>query len=198
MGTAKPVRRVLAHFDESTITVYQAFRDEIADGALRDGTFSDGFSFTRMTWIKPSFGWMLYRCGYGRKEGQERVLRIRITREGFEQILRNATLSHYDADVFETEDGWKKRLREVTNRVQWDPDRNLRLGRLEHRAIQIGIRGPDVRSYVNDWIRGIEDVTALAYEIESVAKAGRDEFPPVPEEREYPVPASIRPGIGMH
>jgi hypothetical protein len=37
-----------------------------------------------MTWIKPSFLWMMYRCGWATKPGQERVLAIQITREGFE------------------------------------------------------------------------------------------------------------------
>ena len=30
-----------------------------------------------MTWIKPSFAWMLYRCGYGRKHAQSRVLKLK-------------------------------------------------------------------------------------------------------------------------
>ena len=41
-----------------------------------------------MTWIKPSFLWMMYRCGWGLKEGQETVLAVEITREGFEWALR--------------------------------------------------------------------------------------------------------------
>ena len=187
----------MAHFDDKTITVYQAYRDEIADGALRDGTFSDGFSMSRMTWIKPSFGWMLYRAGYGRKEGQERILKIRIKRDGFESILANAALSHFDASFYDSREAWQQRLRETSNRVQWDPDRNLRLGRLEHRAIQVGIQGADVERYVNEWIVGIEEVTQLAHEFEAVAKARSTTFPPVPEEREYPVPESLRRGIGM-
>ncbi|MGW3630476.1 DUF4291 family protein, partial [Streptomyces sp. NPDC005122] len=48
-----------------------------------------------MTWIKPSFLWMMYRCGWGSKEGQETVLAVEITREGFEWALRQVCLSHY-------------------------------------------------------------------------------------------------------
>ncbi|MCA8935514.1 MAG: DUF4291 domain-containing protein [Planctomycetes bacterium] len=197
MNSVKETRRLLAHFDDKTITVYQAYRDEIADAAIRDGTFSDGFSLTRMTWIKPSFGWMLYRAGYGRKEGQERILRIRLLRDGFERILASAALSHFDPRFYPTEDAWKQRLRETTNRIQWDPDRNLRLGRLEHRAIQIGVQGADVKSYVNEWIVGIEEVTKLAHQIEGVVRSKGTEFPPVPDELEYPVPRSLRHAIGM-
>jgi hypothetical protein len=35
-----------------------------------------------MTWIKPSFLWMMYRCGWGAKEGQESVLVVEITCTG--------------------------------------------------------------------------------------------------------------------
>ncbi|HBB34945.1 MAG TPA: hypothetical protein DDZ80_20145 [Cyanobacteria bacterium UBA8803] len=31
------------------------------------GNFGKGFSLHRMTWIKPSLGWMLYRSGYATK-----------------------------------------------------------------------------------------------------------------------------------
>ena len=49
----------------------------------------------RMTWIKPSFLWMMYRCGYARKEGQERVLAVRITREGFDWAVAHAVDSKF-------------------------------------------------------------------------------------------------------
>ena len=43
-----------------------------------------------MSWIKTNFLWMMYRCGWASKKNQERVLAVRITREGFETILKNA------------------------------------------------------------------------------------------------------------
>ena len=197
MDSVNKTRSVLADYDSDTIVVYQAHSDTIADGALRDGTFSDGFSLKRMTWIKPSFGWMLYRAGYGQKPGQERILRIRIDRNGFEEILADATLSHFDPRFYEDESSWSERLGRTQNRVQWDPDRNLRLGRLGRRAIQIGVHGRFVKAYVNEWIRSIEEVTPLAREISEVAKDRSASFPSVPEEREYPVPKSLRRAIGM-
>jgi hypothetical protein len=67
--------------------VYQAYSPEIADAAVRAGTFVPPFSLDRMTWIKPSFGWMMHRCGWATKPGQERVLAIQISRAGFEWAL---------------------------------------------------------------------------------------------------------------
>ena len=67
---------IRAVYGEHTIRVYQAYSDPIADAALAHGTFvSPPFKMERMTWIKPSFLWMMYRAGWGLKdEGQKRIL----------------------------------------------------------------------------------------------------------------------------
>ena len=51
---------VRAAYTAETITVYQAYGPQIADPAVRAGTFVPPFSRDRMTWIKPSFGWMMH------------------------------------------------------------------------------------------------------------------------------------------
>jgi hypothetical protein len=58
-----PERQVRAQFTDRTLTVYQAYPSEIADAAVRAGTFVPPFKRERMTWIKPSFLWMMYRSG---------------------------------------------------------------------------------------------------------------------------------------
>jgi len=65
---------IRAAFSRETVRVYQAYRPEIAQAALEAGTFVPPFSMTRITWIKPSFNWTVYRCGFVRKAGQEMVL----------------------------------------------------------------------------------------------------------------------------
>ena len=71
---AYPAREIRALYSDTTIRVYQAYSNEIADTAIRNGTFiSPPFKMGRMTWIKPSFLWMMYRAGWGFKEaGQSR------------------------------------------------------------------------------------------------------------------------------
>jgi Domain of unknown function (DUF4291) len=59
------------------------------------GRFVPPFKRDRMTWIKPSFLWMMYRCDWATKPGQERVLAVKITRAGFEWALAHACLSHF-------------------------------------------------------------------------------------------------------
>ena len=92
-------RKIYALYDNNTIRVYQAYNAEIAEEALKLGTFGSHFSLTRMTWIKPSFLWMMYRCGWAEKENQERVLAIDIKREAFDEIVRKSVLSSYKADL---------------------------------------------------------------------------------------------------
>ena len=82
-------RNIYAVFDDKTIRVYQAYSNEIADEALKLGKFGSKFSLTRMTWIKPSFLWMMYRSSWASKQGQERILAIDLKKEGFDEIVKN-------------------------------------------------------------------------------------------------------------
>jgi Domain of unknown function (DUF4291) len=71
---------IRADYDDRSIIVYQAYRKEIALPAIQNQRFVAPFSLERMTWIKPSFLWMMERCNWGLKPDQEMVLAIRITR----------------------------------------------------------------------------------------------------------------------
>jgi hypothetical protein len=189
-------RQVLAAFDDDGIFVYQAFKPEIVEAALRRGTFAEGFNLDRMTWIKPSFGWMLYRSGYATKEHQEGILKIKLRHEGFRTILRRGVPSTHDARRYPTQEAWRSALEHSEVRFQWDPDRDLALHQLERRAIQLGISGQTVRQYVHEWIIGLEDVTPLARAVQSAVDR-REALPPVPEERVYQVDPEVmaQPGI---
>ncbi|MEU9921747.1 DUF4291 domain-containing protein [Streptomyces griseoluteus] len=193
-----PERRIRAAFDGDVITVYQAYGERIAVPALRAGTFVDPFKTTRMTWIKPSFLWMMYRCGWAGKPDQERVLALDITREGFEWALANACPSHFDRARFATGVDWREALRVSPVRVQWDPERDLRFNPLSHRAIQIGLSGNAVARYVRDWIVSVRDVTPLAHEVHAAVRSGNDEAARalLPVERPYPLSDELRARIG--
>src|SRR5437762_1976411 len=82
----KEGRHILAQYDDDSIIVYQAYRPSIGRYTIEHGYFGGGFSLSRMSWIKPNFLWMMYRCGWGTKEGQEIVLGLRIRREFFDAI----------------------------------------------------------------------------------------------------------------
>lgn len=144
-------RQIFAAYDETGIFVYQAFRPETVQAALEKGTFGAGFNMQRMTWIKPSFAWMLYRSGYATKLRQEAILKIKLAHEGFLTILRESVETTYNPHIYESEKAWRSALNMSKVRHQWDPERYLTLGKHpERRAIQIGIRGWVVERYVNE------------------------------------------------
>lgn len=166
-----PDRQIRASYTDKTIRVYQAYPDIIADTALKQGTFvSPPFSMNRMTWIKPSFLWMMYRAGWGYKDdGQRRILAIGITHDGFRWALANSCPSERPRDL--DDEGWRRLKDASPVRIQWDPERDLHLAPLHYRTIQIGLSGEAVRLYVRDWIKAITDVTSLAHDIFSDVRA---------------------------
>ncbi len=184
-----PYRQVRAVFDADTITVYQAYAAAIAEPAVAAQTFVAPFKRERMTWIKPSFLWMMYRCGWATKPGQERVLAIRITRDGFEAGLRESCLSHFDAAFHADHDEWRAQLKHSPVRIQWDPERDPAGQPMAWRSLQMGLSGAAVARYVEDWIVGIEDIT-------DSLQARRTGSEPLPDERPYPLPNDIAAQVG--
>lgn len=59
-------------------------------------------------------------------------------------------------------------------RVQWDPERSVRLVMLPYRSIQIGISGAVSVKWVEEWIESIEDVTEMARRLKKVLDEGVD------------------------
>lgn len=167
-----PLRQIRAVYDERTVRVYQAYSKIIADSAIANGTFkSPPFKMERMTWIKPSFLWMMYRSGWGQKDKEQcRILAIDISISGFEWALKNSCLSHKPDHMSELQ--WQKLKSETPVRIQWDPERDLHLNPLNHRAIQIGLSNEAVFYYTQDWIKKITDITHDALSIKLLIDSG--------------------------
>ncbi|AXE26873.1 DUF4291 domain-containing protein [Streptomyces globosus] len=167
-----PHRQIRAAHTAGTVTVYQAYAPSLGLPAARDGRFPPAWKRERMTWIKPSFLWMMYRCGWAAKTDQETVLAVEITREGIDGALRRACLSHYEPGTHPDREAWREALRASPVRVQWDPERDLLLNPLPHRSLQLGLSGPASRAYADEWTVSIRDVTPLAAEIRALVRAG--------------------------
>jgi len=190
---ATPLHQIRAGYNATTIRVYQAYSDDIAHAALAHGTFqSPPFKMDRMTWIKPSFLWMMYRAGWGGKDdGQARILALDITRSGFAWALEHACLSHADPLLGKVE--WEAQKRAAPVRIQWDPERDLLSRPLAHRAIQIGLGKPAVDLFVHEWIRHIEDVTPVAHAIHALIAAEKFDAAAMMLPAERPYPATFPP-----
>lgn len=152
-------QHILAHHDDETIVVYQAYRAEVGEYAIRHGRL-DGpaFSLTRMSWIKPNFLWMMYRSGWGTKPGQEVVLGLRLRRSFFETLVRAAVASSFDPLRFPSRADWQAAVAASEVRLQWDPDHAPDGRKLERRAIQLGLRGRTLAALVHEELLEVLDM----------------------------------------
>lgn len=159
-----PIR---ACHDGDSLIVYQAFEPMIGVAAATRNTLEvPGFSMSRMTWIKPSFLWMMYRSGWGQKDSRQTcVLSIRMKIQALITLLENATLSNFHDTENITDHEWKESLKRRRNRVQWDPDRDIWLTATDQRAIQIGIAPEFLDTYLKSIVE-INDITNFCKRIE--------------------------------
>jgi hypothetical protein len=157
-------RHILAQFDDDSIIVYQAYRPSIARFAIENGYFGGDFKFSRMSWIKTNFLWMMYRSQWGRAEGQEVVLAVRLKRSFFDSLLTQAVPSSFDAQIFGSRKEWETAVAHSDVRLQWDPDYLPTGEKCERRAIQLGLRGPSLEAYGNREILQIIDMSAFVAE----------------------------------
>ena len=150
---------ISAYQFEDSIIVYQAYKSSIANYASENNKFGGSdFSFNRMTWIKPNYLWMMYRSGWATKVNQERILAIRITKEGWEELLSIATISSFNSDYHSSVDEWKIEMAKSEVRLQWDPNHNPYGDKKERKAIQIGIKGNMLTKFNNEMILEISDI----------------------------------------
>jgi hypothetical protein len=189
---------IRADYDSSTIVVYQAYPPEIGRPAVEHGRFVPPFSRSRMTWIKPSFLWMMERSNWGRKSGQEIVLAVRITRAGWEEALAQAVLSNADPRVYRDVGQWRAAFAGAAVRIQWDPERTLSGQKLDARSIQVGLGRQIVGRYVDDWVTSIQDLTSLVGTIRRLIDEGGAEQAAdlLPRERVYPLSPQLARRIG--
>jgi hypothetical protein len=180
-------RHILAQFDADTIVVYQAYRPAIGRFAAEHQRFGGPFSLERMSWIKPNFLWMMYRSGWGTKEGQEVTLAVRLRRDAFNKVLAEAIHSTHVPEVYGERSAWEQLGKRSDVRLQWDPDHGPSGDKQERRAIQLGLRGAAIASYAGEWIVEIEDISAFVAEQRRVWFEGDREALVTPREEVYPV-----------
>ncbi|WP_312902069.1 DUF4291 domain-containing protein [Chryseobacterium taichungense] len=174
---------IMAQYDNEKIIVYQSYRKEIGEFAVRNQYFGGAFSLERMTWIKPNFLWMMYRNGWGKKDGQECVLAIHLKRSAFTHYLENGVYSAYTDDLKITREEWQEKLKASSVRLQWDPDHDPFGAKLERRAIQIGLRNEFIKVFAQEDILLIEDISEFVKEQHQFVLNNDLDKLKVPEER---------------
>jgi hypothetical protein len=157
-------RHILAQFDNDTIIVYQAYCPAIGKFAAEKGYFGGDFKYSRMSWVKPNFLWMMYRSQWGRAEGQEVVLAVRLKRCFFDTLLAWAVPSSFDDGAFGSREEWSAAVAHSDVRLQWDPDHTPTGQQCERRAIQLGLRGAALEAYGKREVVEIFDVSEFVAE----------------------------------
>lgn len=192
-------REIRADHDRTSIIVYQAYPDSIADVALERQRFGPPFSRNRMTWIKPSFLWLMERSNWGLKSGQERILAVRIRREGWEAALSLGVLTHFEPVAHGTPQEWSRAFEAAAVHIQWDPERSLRGQALPCDSIQVGLGRTVIGRYVDEWCLSIEDLTERVRKIRKLLDAGRADQATrlLPRESVYPIPPGLKCRLGM-
>lgn len=165
-------RHILAQFDVDSIVVYQAYRQSITTHAVEHQCFGGEFSYSRMSWIKPNFLWMMFRSGWAAKEGQEHILAIRLRRPFFDEVLEAAVPSTFDPTRFAGHADWKAAVATSDVRLQWDPDHDPHGNCLERRAVQLGLRGEMLRRFGQQDLLSVEDITPFVIEQRDFIAAG--------------------------
>jgi len=131
----------------------------------------------------------------GKKDrNQTSTLAIWLHRWAFEEILSRAVISQATGDPSE----WKRKIQKAQAVLQWDPDHSPSGGKLERRAIQLGLRG--IKEFINGhWIAHIEDISGYVagqYENRKIGSTECYEFLHTPVERVYPLSEQLISTIG--
>ncbi|MVU78280.1 DUF4291 family protein [Nocardia sp. ET3-3] len=194
-----PKFEIRADHDRDTIVVYQAYAPAIADAAVAAQRFVPPFSTHRMTWIKPSFRWLMHRSNWARKPGQERILAVRITRAGWEEALAQAVLTSPERRVYTGNDQWRTLFAHAVVHVQWDPEYSLRGAKLDHRSLQVGLSRHIIEQYVADWTVDIRDLTPTVHRMHGHLRSGHADRARalLPPEKPYPLAADVAQRIGV-
>jgi hypothetical protein len=192
-------RHIMASFDESSVIVYQAYRPSIGLHAARHGCFGGpDFSFNRMSWIKPNFLWMMYRSGWGTKEGQSVILALRLRRSFFDSILAAAVPSSFDASAYPDREQWQSAVAASEVRLQWDPDHDPAGRPQQRRAVQLGLRGETLAAFAGPELLGVTDISGFVADQHAHLRANNPQRLEVPLERVYvPLDPAITRHVGL-
>ena len=161
----KSGQQLIGNTQYDFVVVYQAYKDSIADFAVKNQILGgNDFSYNRMSWIKPNFLWMMYRCGWAEKKDQERVLAFWISKADFFEILQSATFTSFNSNHFTNEDEWRKELDKNNVRIQWDPDHDPLGNKINRRAIQLGLKEEALKKFGKEQIKYVMDITDFVKE----------------------------------
>ncbi|RYZ38641.1 MAG: DUF4291 family protein, partial [Sphingobacteriales bacterium] len=158
----------------------------IANYAVENQKFGGpDYEFDRVTWLKPSFLWMMNYSGWAGNKNQENVLAIKVDRKGFDSILHTAVLTEYYKSLHPDSDKWKEQLNNSEVKLQWEPYYDLYGNKSDRKAVKIGISGGILERFNNEWIMEIQNITPYVRHQQQLMLEKRVAQIELPHERAY-------------
>jgi hypothetical protein len=155
-----PPHTLLATWDAESVVVWQAHGHRVADAVLARGSFDvPEWRTDRTSRFRVSLPSLLWRCSWGTRPGRERILAVRLSRSGFDEVLRRAVPADDDRAVYPTEASWRLAMRYATATVSWHPDRSLEGEPTAWDTARFGLRDSQLGAFAREWVRGVEDVS---------------------------------------
>jgi Domain of unknown function (DUF4291) len=190
-------RKVYCAFDDEGVFVYMALNPSIVQMAVDQGNFGKNFAFDLTRWIKPNFAWMLNRTYGGERNRRLAIASVKIHHWAWLEMLTESVLSRYDDEVHGDRMIWQNLLKRSKVIAQWDRDCAFDGKPMDQQGIQLGLKATILPDFVARYVISVTDVSPLASNIAQQIKSGRSDFPPVPEEREYPLEEALAKHLGV-
>ncbi len=178
-------RSLHARFDADAVVVYQAYPEALGRELVAMGRFGGSWRFDRHTRIQPSWRGTLRRYAWGERPDRERILAVRVRRAGFDALLTAALQQAFDERLYASKQAWRLATRFAPVLVEWDADPSD--GDEDDEVARLRIHGPLVRRFAEEWVVGIDDVSALARATDADHSA----------EAPYPVADDVAVRIGL-
>jgi len=115
----------------------------------------------------------MHRSNWGKKRGQERVLAVRIRRDGWETLLEEGVLTSHDRRAHGAKTEWATAFESAPVHVQRDPERTLRGAPMNGYSIQVGVGRDRIQRFVDDWVLELKDMTPMVRKVDRLLKSGK-------------------------
>ena len=128
---------------------------------------------------------IIFNSSLEKKENQENVLAIKMTRAGFDEILRYAVMTTFYKQIYADSEAWKQQLDSSDVQLQWEAYHDLLGNKTDRKAVKIGIKGEILQRYNNEWIQEIQNITPYVQEQQLLIKTNQLNNLRLPSERAY-------------
>jgi hypothetical protein len=130
---------------------------------VEDGAFTHRVNRYRMTWIKTSLLWTLWRSDWGTKQGMNKILQVPVSAPYLNDLMSNAAPGKATAERATIyQDDPDRRI--IGRRWQRNQPYFVKAGRTRH----FGLRNDSLERFIEEVCPGnLDDITVLAREIEA-------------------------------